>query len=100
MYVGDRSGKIYQVNQIGEEQVFAQLEPSVSAYHLAFGPDDALYVTAPTVTSFDSIYRIDRSGQVETFCRGFGRPQGWRSTQPEPLRGRHAARPAWHRADF
>jgi sugar lactone lactonase YvrE len=76
MFVGDRSGTIYQVNQIGEEQVFAQLEPSVSAYHLAFGPDDALYVTAPTVTSFDSIYRIDRQGQVETFCRGFGRPQG------------------------
>lgn len=76
MFVGDRTGTIYEVNQIGEEKSCAQMEPSVSAYHLAFGPDDALYVTGPTVTSFDSITRIDRAGQVETFCRGFGRPQG------------------------
>lgn len=76
MYVGDRTGTIYEVNEIGEEKPWAQLEPSVSAYHLAFGPDDALYVTGPTVTSFDSVTRIDRGGNVETFCRGFGRPQG------------------------
>jgi len=76
MYVGDRTGTIYEVNEIGEEKAWAQMEPSVSAYHLAFGPDDALYVTGPTVTSFDSVTRIDRSGDVETFCRGFGRPQG------------------------
>ena len=74
MYVGDRTGTIYEVNQIGEEKPWAQLEPSVSAYHLAFGPDDALYVTGPTVTSFDSVTRIDRFGRVGTFCRGFGRP--------------------------
>jgi len=76
MYVGDRTGTIYQVNQIGEEKAWAQLEPSVSAYHMAFGPDDSLYVTAPTVTSFDSVMRVDASGHVSTFCRGFGRPQG------------------------
>ena len=76
MYVGDRTGTIYEVNQIGEEKSWAQMEPSVSAYHLAFGPDDALYVTGPTVTSFDSVTRIDRAGHVGTFCRGFGRPQG------------------------
>lgn len=76
MYVGDRTGTIYQVNSIGEEKPWAQLEPSVSAYHLAFGPDDALYVTGPTVSSFDSIYRIARDGTVETFFKGLGRPQG------------------------
>src|SRR6267378_5776936 len=76
MYVGDRMGTIYEVNEIGEEKSWVQLEPSVSAYHLAFGPDDALYVTGPTVTSFDSVTRIDRDGKVGTFCRGFGRPQG------------------------
>jgi sugar lactone lactonase YvrE len=76
LYVGDRSGMIYQVNRIGEEKAWVQHEPSVSAYHLAFGPDDALYVTGPTVTSFDSVYRIDQNGEVSTFYKGLGRPQG------------------------
>jgi sugar lactone lactonase YvrE len=76
MYVGDRTGTIYKVNGIGEEKAWVQLEPSVSAYHLAFGPEDALYVTGPTVTSFDCIYRIDRHGEVGVFYKGLGRPQG------------------------
>jgi sugar lactone lactonase YvrE len=76
MHVGDRTGTIYQVNAIGEEKPWVQLEPSVSAYHLAFGPDDALYVTGPTVSSFDSIHRIERDGTVNTFFKGVGRPQG------------------------
>jgi len=76
MYVGDRGGTIYKVNGIGEEKAWAQLEPSVSAYHLAFGPDEALYVTGPTVSSFDSIHRIDKDGNVGTFFKGLGRPQG------------------------
>lgn len=76
MYVGDRTGTIYRVNGIGEEKPFAQLEPSVSAYHLAFGPDDALYVTGPTVSSFESVMRIDRSGEASVFYRGLGRPHG------------------------
>ena len=76
MYVGDRTGTIYKVNGIGEEKAWVQLEPSVSAYHLAFGPDNALYVTGPTVTSFDSVYRIDQHGEVGVFYRGLGRPQG------------------------
>jgi sugar lactone lactonase YvrE len=76
LYVGDRSGTIYRVNAIGEERVFAQLEPSVSAYHLAFGPDHHLYVTGPTVSSYDSIMRIDENGEASVFYRGLGRPQG------------------------
>ena len=76
MYVGDRTGTIYKVNRIGEETVWAQLEPSVSAYHLAIGPDQALYVTGPTVGSFDAVMRIDEKGEVSTFYRGLGRPQG------------------------
>jgi sugar lactone lactonase YvrE len=76
MYVGDRSGTIYRVNGIGEEKAWAHLEPSVSAYHLAFGPDDALYVTGPTVSSDDAVMRIDRSGETSVFYRGLGRPQG------------------------
>src|SRR2546425_3087883 len=76
MFVGDRSGAIYRVNGIGEAHAWAQLEPSVSAYHLAFGPDDALYVTGPTVSSFDAITRINEDGEPTEFYRGLGRPQG------------------------
>jgi len=76
MFVGDRSGTIYRVNEIGEPKPWAQLEPSVSAYHLAFGPENALYVTGPTVSSFDVITRIDEEGDETVFYRGLGRPQG------------------------
>jgi sugar lactone lactonase YvrE len=76
MYVGDRTGTIYQVNGIGEETAWAQLEPSVSAYHLAVGPDEALYVTGPTVASFDAVMRVDANGEAGVFYRGLGRPQG------------------------
>ena len=76
MYVGDRTGTIYKVNGIGEESAWAQIEPSVSAYHLAFGPDDNLYVTGPTVASFDSVWRVNPHGDVSVFYRGLGRPQG------------------------
>src|ERR1041385_899326 len=76
MYVGDRSGTIFRVNGIGEERAWTQIEPSVSAFHLAFGPDDSLYVTAPTVTSFDVIWRVNADGEADIFFKGLGRPQG------------------------
>jgi sugar lactone lactonase YvrE len=76
MFVGDRSGVIYRVNEIGEAKPWAQMEPSVSAYHLAFGPDERLYVTGPTVSSFDCITRFDEDGEPSEFYRGLGRPQG------------------------
>lgn len=76
MHVGDRTGTIFKVNGIGEERAWTQIEPSVSAFHLAFGPDDSLYITGPTVTSFDSIWRINPDGDVDTFFKGLGRPQG------------------------
>jgi sugar lactone lactonase YvrE len=76
MHVGDRTGTIFKVNGIGEERAWTQLEPSVSAFHLAFSPDDSLYVAGPTVTSFDSIWRINPDGDIDTFFKGLGRPQG------------------------
>lgn len=76
MFVGDRSGTVFRVNEIGEVTPWAEHEPSVSAYHLAFGPDGSLYVTGPTVSSFDSVTRFDRFGSPEVFYRGLGRPQG------------------------
>jgi len=76
MYVGDRSGTIFRVNGIGEEKAWAQIEPSVSAYHLAFGPDGSLFVAGPTVTSFDCIWKVNKDGEVSVFFKGVGRPQG------------------------
>jgi sugar lactone lactonase YvrE len=76
LYVGDRSGTIFKISPDRQIFVFATLEASISAYHLAMGPDGNLYVTGPTTSSFDSVYRISHAGEVETFYRGLGRPQG------------------------
>jgi hypothetical protein len=76
MFVGDRSGTIFLVNEIGESSTFATLEPSMAAYHLAFGPDGYLYVTGPNISSFDSVMRISPEGEVSRFFTGLGRPQG------------------------
>jgi hypothetical protein len=76
LYVGDRSGSIFKIERNREIFVYATLEPSMAAYHLAFGFDDYLYVTGPTTSSFDSIYRVSPSGDVDRFFTGLGRPQG------------------------
>jgi sugar lactone lactonase YvrE len=76
LYVGDRSGTIFKIGRDQQVFVFATLEPSVSAYHLAFGPQGDLFVTGPTTSSFDCVHRIDPQGTVHTFFRGLGRPQG------------------------
>ena len=76
MYVGDRSGTIYDIVGDDHGEVFAKLEPSVAAYHMAFGPDGRLFVTAPGLASSDAIYSVDSDGRVTTFFRGLGRPQG------------------------
>jgi hypothetical protein len=76
LYVGDRSGTIFKINEGREIFVFATLEPSIAAYHLAFHPSGDLYVTGPTTSSFDRVYRITQAGEAATFYRGLGRPQG------------------------
>ena len=76
LYVGDRSGTIFKISPNRQIFVFATLEPSIAAYHLAFGPEDQLYVTGPTTSSFDAVYRISQEGEVDVFYRGLGRPQG------------------------
>src|SRR5262249_30788623 len=76
LYVGDRSGTIFKISGKREIFVFATLEPSVAAYHLAFHPDGELYVTGPTTSSYDRVFRITRGGEVLVFYRGLGRPQG------------------------
>jgi sugar lactone lactonase YvrE len=72
LYVGDRNGTIFKIARDQQVFVFATLEVSVSAYHLAFSPDGDLFVTGPT----DRVYKINPNGTVSTFYKGLGRPQG------------------------
>jgi sugar lactone lactonase YvrE len=72
LYVGDRNGTIFKIARDQQVFVFATLEVSVSAYHLAFNPQGDLFVTGPN----DRVYKISPSGTVSTFFKGLGRPQG------------------------
>jgi sugar lactone lactonase YvrE len=76
LYVGDRSGTIFKIARDRQIFVFATLEPSVSAYHIAFGPGGDMFVTGPSTSSFDCVYKVDPHGTVSVFYRGLGRPQG------------------------
>ena len=76
LYVGDRSGTIFKIARDRQIFVFATLEPSVSAYHIAFGPHGDMFVTGPSTSSFDSVYKVDPHGTLSVFYRGLGRPQG------------------------
>ena len=80
LYVGDRSGTIFKIRSAAngelETFVFATLEPSIAAYHLAFDSHGTLYVTGPTTASRQSILAIDKDGAATVFYRGLGRPQG------------------------
>jgi sugar lactone lactonase YvrE len=76
LFVGDRSGTIFKIDQQRRIFVYATLEPSVSAYHLAVDQEGALYVTGPTLSSNDAIWVIDTHGETRAWYRGLGRPQG------------------------
>jgi sugar lactone lactonase YvrE len=76
LFVGDRSGTIFKINPQRQIFVHATLEPSVSAYHLAISKDGILFVTAPTLSSNETIWAIDPHGEVRAWFRGLGRPQG------------------------
>jgi DNA-binding beta-propeller fold protein YncE len=76
LYVGDRSGTLFKIAPDRQIFVFATLEPSVAAYHLAFSPNGNLYVTGPTTSSNDCVYEIDPHGVVTPWFTNLGRPQG------------------------
>jgi sugar lactone lactonase YvrE len=76
LYVGDRTGTIFKISPDRQIFVFATIEPSVAAYHLAFSAAGDLFVTGPTTSSYDHVLRISASGEVKSFYRGLGRPQG------------------------
>jgi streptogramin lyase len=76
LFVGDRSGTIFKVDQSGRAEAFATLPSSVAAFHLAIAPDGVIWVTAPTLSSYDPIYKVAPDGTVSTMDVKFGRPQG------------------------
>ena len=76
LFVGDRSGTIFKIDPQRKIFVYATLEPSVSAYHLAVDRNGTLYVTGPTLSSNDTIWAIDTHGDARPWYRGLGRPQG------------------------
>lgn len=76
LYVGDRSGTIFKINPSKKIFVHATLEPSVSAYHMAVDAEGGLYVTAPTMSSNEAIWRVAPNGEVRVWYRGLGRAQG------------------------
>jgi sugar lactone lactonase YvrE len=76
MFVGDRSGTVFRIGSSAHVVPFVSLPPSLAAFHLAMGPGDTLYVTAPTMATYDHVYRIDRQGAVSVVSSEFGRPQG------------------------
>ncbi len=76
LFVGDRSGTIFKINSERQIFVYATLEASVSAYHLAVDAAGTLYVTGPTLSSNDAIWAINTAGEARPWYRGLGRPQG------------------------
>ena len=76
LFVGDRSGTIFKINPERQIFVYATLEPSIAAYHLALDAAGTLYVTGPTLSSNDAIWAIDTHGEARPWFRGIGRPQG------------------------
>jgi sugar lactone lactonase YvrE len=89
LYVGDRSGTIFKVGPergasggvagvLGDREIFvyATLEPSIAAYHLAFNDAGVLFVTGPTTSSNQAVWAIDRDGRTKVFYQGLGRAQG------------------------
>ena len=76
LFVGDRSGTLFRVDRQGNAEAFATLPGSVAAFHLAIGPDRAIYITAPTLSTYDSVYKVGPDGSISTLDARFGRPQG------------------------
>ena len=76
LFAGDRSGRVFRIDRTGRTEIFATVPSSIAAFHLAMSPDGMLFVSAPTLASYDSLFRIDSEGRVETLKVPFGRPQG------------------------
>ena len=76
LFVGDRSGTIFKINPERQIFVYATLEPSPAAYHMAVDAAGTLFDTGPTLSSNDTIWAIEPNGETRAWYRGLGRPQG------------------------
>ena len=93
LFVGDRSGTIFKIDPQRKIFVYATLEPSVSAYHLAVDTEGTLFVAGPTLSSNDAIWAINTHGESRVWYRGLGRPQGLAiASRRRYLRNRKPAR--------
>ena len=101
LYVGDRSGTVFKISRQRQIYVFATLEPSIAAYHLAFGPDGYLYVTGPTTSSFDAVHRI-RQGRARRDVLSRAGPSAGHGVRRrrQPVRRGIARRAARRGADY
>ena len=98
LYVGDRSGTIFKIGPDREIFVFATLEPSMAAYHLAFSTAGELYVTGPTTSSFDQrLSHQSRRRSQHFFPRTRPSARARPSIARQSLRRRFSRRPARHR---
>ena len=75
LYAGDRSGTVFRIRD-NRAVPFATLPPSVAAFHLAMSPGGELFVSGPTLGTYDPLYRISRAGTITVMRARFGRPQG------------------------
>lgn len=76
LFIGDRSGTVFRVDVGGKATTIATLPASVAAYHLAVGPDGWIYVSVPTLGTYDHVYRVRDGYEPEVVTAAFGRPQG------------------------
>ena len=99
LYCGDRSGTIFKIARDRQIFVFATLEPSIAAYHLAFGLDGTLFVSGPTTSSNDAVYAIDRDGTARVVLSRPGPAAGHgRGYRRLALHRGIASRAAWRAA--
>src|SRR5688572_2874864 len=63
LFVGDRSGTVFKIDRNGRTAIFASVPSSIAAFHLAMSPDGTLFVSAPTLASYDSLLKIDSVGR-------------------------------------
>src|SRR5438477_640042 len=72
----DRDGTICRVDQAGKAEAIGALPQSSEAFNLAIAPAGAVWVTAPTLSTYDPIYKVMPDGTVATVDVKLGRPQG------------------------
>ena len=95
LFVGDRSGTIFAVDRDGQADAVRDAAAERRGVSPGARAATALYVTAPTLSPYDAVYR-DRPGRHGATCvsQAFGRPQGLAFDADGALLRRRGARRA------